>query len=114
MNAGNFGRQAGMAAHLVDAGMKAPVLKLKIGGFDTHENQASQHRDLLKDLGIGLNGLRSALIQSGNWGNTHIMTYSEFGRRAVENDSGGTDHGTAAPHFLMSGALKGGRCSSHD
>ena len=31
------------------------------------------------------------------------MTYSEFGRRALENESGGTD----TPHFLMSGALEG-------
>jgi hypothetical protein len=30
-----------------------------------------------------------------------MMTYSEFGRRPVENGSG-TDHGTAAPHFVVS------------
>ena len=36
------------------------------------------------------------------------MTYSEFGRTASENDSGGTDHGTAAPHFLMGGKVTGG------
>jgi len=36
------------------------------------------------------------------------MTYSEFGRRAAENQSGGTDHGTAAPHLLMSGRMNGG------
>ena len=36
------------------------------------------------------------------------MTYSEFGRRAAENDSGGTDHGTAAPHLLLGGQVRGG------
>jgi len=36
------------------------------------------------------------------------MTYSEFGRRAAENLSGGTDHGTAAPHWIMGGNVKGG------
>ncbi len=36
------------------------------------------------------------------------MTYSEFGRRVKENGSRGTDHGTAAPHFLLGGAVKGG------
>jgi uncharacterized protein (DUF1501 family) len=41
------------------------------------------------------------------------MTYSEFGRRAKENESGGTDHGTAAPHFLMSGSLEGGLWGIH-
>ena len=36
------------------------------------------------------------------------MTYSEFGRRARQNASGGTDHGTAAPQFVMGGRVKGG------
>jgi len=113
VNAGNFGKQTSMAAYLIDAGISAPVLKLKIGSFDTHENQTWRHRNLLRDLSKGLSGLRHALIQSGNWENTLIMTYSEFGRRAVENESGGTDHGTAAPHFLMSGSLEGGIWGVH-
>jgi uncharacterized protein (DUF1501 family) len=37
-----------------------------------------------------------------------IATYSEFGRRPRENQSGGTDHGTASSHFVMGGAVKGG------
>ena len=44
----------------------------------------------------------------GEWDNTVIMTYSEFGRRAYENKSEGTDHGTAAPHFLIGGKINGG------
>ena len=36
------------------------------------------------------------------------MTYSEFGRRAKQNASGGTDHGTSAPQFIMGGGVKGG------
>ena len=113
IDAGDFGRQAAMAAKLIEAGIDAPVLTLKIGGFDTHEHQKWRHVDLLRDLGRGLAGLRDALMRSGNWDKTLIMTYSEFGRRAVENQSEGTDHGTAAPHFLMSGALKGGLWGIH-
>ena len=113
INAGDFGKQASMAAYLIDAGILAPVLKLKIGSFDTHENQTWRHRRLLQDLSKGLSGLRRALKQSGHWENTLIMTYSEFGRRAKENESGGTDHGTAAPHFLMSGSLEGGLWGIH-
>ena len=112
-NAGDFGRQAAMAAQLIDAGIDAPVLKIKIDGFDTHENQTWRHRELLQDLGRGLAGLRHALMNSGHWENTLIMTYSEFGRRAVENESGGTDHGTAAPHFMMGGAVSGGIWGIH-
>ena len=113
IDAGDFGRQAAMAAQLIDAGIDAPVLKMKLDGFDTHESQPWRHRDLLGDLGRGLEGLRQALIQSGHWENTLVMTYSEFGRRAVENASMGTDHGTAAPHFLMSGGLSGGIWGVH-
>ena len=113
INAGDFGKQASMAAYLIDAGISAPVLKLKIGSFDTHENQTWRHRRLLQDLSKGLSGLRRALKKSGQWENTLIMTYSEFGRRAKENESGGTDHGTAAPHFLMSGSLEGGLWGIH-
>ena len=48
------------------------------------------------------------IVDAGEWDNTLVMTYSEFGRRAAENQSGGTDHGTAAPHLLMGGQLNGG------
>jgi uncharacterized protein (DUF1501 family) len=36
------------------------------------------------------------------------MTYAEFGRRAQENASNGTDHGTANAHFVLGGRVKGG------
>jgi uncharacterized protein (DUF1501 family) len=42
------------------------------------------------------------------WNDVVVMTYSEFGRRARQNASAGTDHGAAAPHFVMGGAVKGG------
>ncbi len=37
-----------------------------------------------------------------------MMTFSEFGRRPEENGDGGTDHGTAAPHFVIGDHVKGG------
>ena len=36
------------------------------------------------------------------------MTFSEFGRRPNENESRGTDHGTAAPLFVLGSKVKGG------
>ena len=51
---------------------------------------------------------RSRLIAMGEWRSTLIVTYSEFGRRAAENASGGTDHGTAAPHLVLGGRINGG------
>ena len=111
--AGDFGLQAAMAAHLIQSGVSVPVLKISLGGFDTHEFQYWRHRQLLLELSTGLAGLRAALKQSGHWEHTLVMSYSEFGRRAAENNSEGTDHGAAAPHFMLSGALNGGLWGRH-
>jgi uncharacterized protein (DUF1501 family) len=46
--------------------------------------------------------------ETGWWDRVLVMTYSEFGRRPAENNSRGTDHGTAAPHFVLGGKVKGG------
>ncbi|MAV48157.1 MAG: DUF1501 domain-containing protein [Alphaproteobacteria bacterium TMED89] len=113
IDGGELGRQAALAATLIRAGVDAPVLKMKIGGFDTHENQRGDHERLLRDLGRSLAGLRAALKQSGHWDQTLILTYSEFGRRATENYSNGTDHGTAAPHLLLGGGVRGGLFGRH-
>jgi len=48
------------------------------------------------------------MVQVGLWDRVLVMTYSEFGRRVGENGSGGTDHGTAAPHFITGGGVRGG------
>jgi uncharacterized protein (DUF1501 family) len=37
-----------------------------------------------------------------------LMTWSEFGRRVRENGSRGTDHGSAAPVFVIGRPVKGG------
>ena len=42
-----------------------------------------------------------------------VMTFSEFGRRAKENGSKGTDHGAAAPMFLVGGKVKAGVIGEH-
>lgn len=43
----------------------------------------------------------------GRWDQVIIMTYGEFGCPTKENLSKGTDHGTTAPHFILSGPIKG-------
>jgi len=85
-----------------------PVFHLSLGSFDTHQSQAGTHASLLKQLAEGLVALRSGLVEAGAWDRTLVLTYSEFGRRARENQSRGTDHGTAASHFALGGAVKGG------
>lgn len=109
---GGFGDVIKTAAQVVaggeQTGQRVAVLRLSIGGFDTHQNQSGIHAELLKQLANGLTALRSAMLELNRWDSTVVMTYAEFGRRPKENLSGGTDHGTVAPHFVMGGRVKGG------
>ncbi|MBA3707542.1 MAG: DUF1501 domain-containing protein, partial [Planctomycetes bacterium] len=99
--AGRFGDQCRSVAQMISAGMPIPVYKISLGGFDTHSSQRAKHDGLLAQVAQGLSALRDALVEKGAWNRTLIMSYSEFGRRVEANDSGGTDHGTAAPHLIL-------------
>jgi uncharacterized protein (DUF1501 family) len=103
-----FGRSMQLAATVIAAGLDIPLIKLELSGFDTHTQQLGTHQRLLQQLAEGVAALRSALIDQNMWDKTLVMTYSEFGRRVAENGSAGTDHGTAAPHILWGGSVKGG------
>jgi uncharacterized protein (DUF1501 family) len=105
---GPFGNAVNTAAQLAANGAGIAVVRLSLGGFDTHANQQGLHANLLRQLGEGLAALREALIEIDRWNSTVIATYSEFGRRPRENQSGGTDHGTASSHLVTGGAVKGG------
>lgn len=115
---GQFGNSVAAAAQIVASQRRAgtggvPVMCLTLGSFDTHQNQLGTHAGLLKQLSEGLAALKSSLVELGAWDRTLVMTFSEFGRRARQNSSGGTDHGTAAPHFLTGGAVRGGIYGNH-
>lgn len=104
----DIGKQLKIAANLIATNTPIAVIKVSHGGFDTHSGQRNKHDRLLTQLGNALGAFREALVENGKWDDTLIMTYSEFGRRAYENGSKGTDHGTAAPHFMMGGRVRGG------
>lgn len=93
---------------MLGTGARVAVLRLTLSGFDTHQNQAAVHGNLLKQLADGLVALRSALIELDVWQKTLVLSYAEFGRRPKENQSNGTDHGTANVHFALGGAVRGG------
>jgi uncharacterized protein (DUF1501 family) len=103
-----FGSTVRTAAQILASGAGVAAMRLTLSGFDTHQNQTGTHTGLLQQLASGLTSLRSALIELGLWQKALVMTYAEFGRRPKENDSRGTDHGTAAPHFVLGGRVKGG------
>jgi uncharacterized protein (DUF1501 family) len=96
---GDLGKQLALVSRLLEVGPK--VIYLTIGGWDTHVNQIQRHQRLLEQVGQGLSALNQDLIARGLDKNVLVMIQSEFGRRPTENGSGGTDHGTAGPVWLM-------------
>jgi uncharacterized protein (DUF1501 family) len=105
---GPFGNAVRVAAQLAANPSGVAAVRLSLGGFDTHQNQPNVHERLLGELAAGLAALKSALAEMKRWDSTLVMTYAEFGRRPQENNSNGTDHGTAAAHFVAGGRVKGG------
>lgn len=103
-----FGRQLETTTQIISSGLDVPVFKVELGSFDTHNNQLKRHQNLLTQLSEGLAAFSTAMKKAGLWDDVLIVTYSEFGRRVIENKSGGTDHGTAAAHFALGGRVKGG------
>ncbi|HYM68171.1 MAG TPA: DUF1501 domain-containing protein, partial [bacterium] len=70
--------------------------------------QEGRQDRLLETLGAGLASFVNDIKQKGLQDRVLTMTFSEFGRRVAENDSAGTDHGTAAPMFLIGGPVTPG------
>jgi uncharacterized protein (DUF1501 family) len=101
-------RRLRLIAQLVKAGLATPIYYTHLDGFDTHSGQLSRHANLLRELGASLKAFVDDLEKSGESERVVVLVFSEFGRRLDENGSGGTDHGTAGPIFLLSKAVKAG------
>ncbi len=93
---------------MINAGMETSVYYTQLGGFDTHAQQKVRQDRLLKIYAEGISYLVSELKKSGQFKDTLIMTFSEFGRRVSQNASQGTDHGTANNLFLIGESVNGG------
>lgn len=104
----NFAQSLRNVASLIAAGMSTRVYFVSLGGFDTHSNQANNHANLLRTLSEGLAAFQADLVAKKLDSQVLTMTFSEFGRRPNENESRGTDHGTAAPLFIMGSRIQGG------
>jgi uncharacterized protein (DUF1501 family) len=111
--AGEFGEGLASVARMIVSGFDMPVYKVSLGNFDTHVSQTALHQRLLGELANGLAAFSKVMQQHGKWEDVVVVTYSEFGRRAAENHSLGTDHGSAAAHLAIGGAVKGGFYGQH-
>jgi uncharacterized protein (DUF1501 family) len=83
------------------------------GGWDTHAVQFANHAALLKQLSEGIAAFATDLKADRLLDRVVLVTFSEFGRTLAENGRRGTDHGSAAPMFLVGGKLKGGLIGPH-
>jgi len=104
----NFAKGLQLLAEVIVQGLGLRVGYVTLGGFDTHANQAATQTSLLAELGQGLAAFYNDLEAHDSADNVVVMTWSEFGRRVEENGNEGTDHGTAAPLFVLGNAVVGG------
>lgn len=95
-------------AALIAAGTATRVYYVSLTGFDTHNNQLGAHAALLRNLSEGLAAFQRDLRSKRLDDQVLTMTFSEFGRRPSENESRGTDHGTAAPLFVLGSRVQAG------
>jgi uncharacterized protein (DUF1501 family) len=100
-------------AQLIDAGLGTRVYYVTLDGFDTHSDQAAAHASLLQQLGDALAAFHEDLKLHAHHERVATLVFSEFGRRVQENSSQGTDHGAAAPLFVLGSQVQAGLIGKH-
>jgi len=105
---GRLGDDLAKALALLLSDLDLEVIHLSFGGFDTHANQAPQQNQLLAQVGNNLRSFQDQLDRAGLGDRVVTCVFSEFGRRASENLSGGTDHGSAYPVFVLGQKVRPG------
>jgi uncharacterized protein (DUF1501 family) len=101
-------RNLQLVARFIAGGLPTRVFYVSQGGYDTHTGQRGGQDGRLRELGDAVKAFTDELTAMGEFDRVMIMTFSEFGRRVQENGSQGTDHGAAAPMFLVGSKLKAG------
>nr|WP_246362957.1 DUF1501 domain-containing protein [Paenibacillus alba] len=104
----NFAKDLQLVSKLLAGKSGTRVFNVQIGGFDDHADEKVQHAKVLTQVDEGLTAFYKDLEAQGLQDRVMVMMFSEFGRRVKENGSGGTDHGTAAPMFVIGGKVNGG------
>ena len=87
---------------LIKGNLNSKVYYTSLGSFDTHDNQLVAHKNKLSELNDAVFSFYQDLKNDNQLQNVTIVIFSEFGRRVKDNGKG-TDHGTAAPMFVIGG-----------
>lgn len=93
-------------AKMIKGGLETPVYYTGLGSFDTHSNQLGKQKQLLTELSESVKAFYDDMVAANMLNNVTLMVFSEFGRRVKDNGSG-TDHGAAAPLFIIGGNNSG-------
>ena len=104
--------QLKMVARMIEQqanfGMKRQVFMVGMGGFDLHDFLATQHPPLLQKLSNAMKEFDDAMTSLGKGSQVTSFTASDFGRTLTSNGDG-SDHGWGSHHFVMGGAVNGGK-----
>jgi uncharacterized protein (DUF1501 family) len=110
---GQLAASLNIIARMIAGGLPTRVYYASQGGFDTHAGQINTHGRLMGEFNDAVAAFVADLKQQGNFERVLLLTFSEFGRRVQENANNGTDHGAAAPMFVLGGAVKAGLFGKH-
>lgn len=105
---GQLAAQLQMVARLIAGDFPSRVYYVSQGGYDTHADQPGNHARLLGEFSASTAAFLADLRRQKAADKVAILAFSEFGRRVAENGSKGTDHGAAAPMFVIGDSIKGG------
>lgn len=97
-----------LVARLIGGGLPTRIYYVSQGGYDTHTNQMPAQQRLLGEMSAAIRAFTTDMAAQGNGERVVLMTFSEFGRRVAQNANQGTDHGAAAPLFLIGAKVKAG------
>lgn len=89
-------------------GMKRQIFFSSLGGFDTHDDQINDQAVLLTQLNNAVYDFYKATETLGFADKATIFTASDFNRTFSSNGKG-SDHAWGSHHFVVGGAVKGGR-----
>ena len=106
--ANSLGAALQLTAQMIVTEPSVKICHVVISGFDTHQDESTRQDALLAEVDTAVSAFMQDLTAHGQADRVVLMTWSEFGRRINENGSQGTDHGAAAPLFIVGKPVKGG------
>ena len=99
---------ARMIAARQPLGAKRQVFMVSMGGFDLHDNLIANQAGLMGQLDFAMDAFYRATVELGVADKVTTFTASDFGR-TLQSNGDGSDHGWGSHHFILGGAVNGGR-----